>query len=68
MRITKEHTTIHGGPIPEKRVLADKKFIINEKLKKIVIKHQRGFLSDRQKAELIAVHLKEYKELEDAIR
>ena len=63
MRINKTHTTIHGGPGPRKRVLADKKYVINEKLKRAVIKHQRGFLSDRQKAELIAEYQKELREL-----
>jgi hypothetical protein len=64
MRINKTHTTIHGGPGPTKRVLANKKYIINEKLKRTVIKHQRGFLSDRQKAELIAEYHKELRELQ----
>ena len=63
MRINKTHTTIHGGPGPEKRVLADKKYVINEKLKRVVVKHQRGFLSDRQKAELISEYQKELREL-----
>ena len=63
MRINKTHTTIHGGPGPEKRVLADKKYVINEKLKRVVVKHQRGFLSDRQKAELIAEYQKELREI-----
>tara|TARA_Y100000310_G_scaffold295533_1_gene326981 strand:- start:939 stop:1136 length:198 start_codon:yes stop_codon:yes gene_type:complete len=63
MRINKSHTTIHGGPGPKKRVLADKKYVINEKLKRVVVKHQRGFLSDRQKAELIAEYQKELREI-----
>ena len=63
MRINKTHTTIHGGPGPEKRVLADKKYVINEKLKRVVVKHQRGFLSDRQKAELISEYQKELREI-----
>jgi len=67
MRINKTHTTIHGGPGPEKRKLADKKYIINQNLRKVVVKHQRGFLSDRQKAELIAEYQKELRELQNAI-
>ena len=63
MRINKTHITIHGGPGPRKRVLADKKYVINEKLKRVVVKHQRGFLSDRQKAELISEYQKELREL-----
>ena len=66
MRITKSNTTIHGGPGPDKRILADKKYIINQNLKKVVLKHQRGFLSDRQKSELVAQYHKELKELQDA--
>ena len=63
MRVSKADTTIHGGPGPRKRVLADKKYVINEKLKRVVVKHQRGFLSDRQKAELISEYQKELREL-----
>ena len=67
MRVSKADTTIHGGPGLRKRVLADKKYIINEKLKRVVVKHQRGFLSDRQKVELIAEYQKELRELQNAI-
>jgi len=66
MRINKSHTTIHGGPGPKKRVLADKKFAINQKLKKTVLSHQKGFMSDRMKEELIAEYQKELQELQDA--
>ena len=63
MRITKSHTTIHGGPGPEKRELANKRYAVNQKLKGVVKSHQKGFLSDRMKDELIAEYQQELKEV-----
>ena len=63
MRITNSHTTIHGGPGPEKRKLADKRYAVNQKLKGVVKSHQKGFLSDRMKDELIAQYQQELKEV-----
>ena len=63
MRIDKSDTTIHGGPSPEKRILADKKYAVNQKLRGVVKSHQKGFLSDRMKEELIAKYRQELKEL-----
>ena len=63
MRITKSDTTIHGGPGPEKRELADKRYAVNQKLKGVVKSHQKGFLSDRMKDELIAEYQQELKDI-----
>ena len=65
MRITEKHKTISGEASKLKRPLAEKKFEINQKLRSIVKKHQRGFLTDRQKDELTAQYLKEYQSLEN---
>ena len=66
MRITKAHRTIGRGPGREARKLADKKYEINQKLKKAVLSHQKGFMSDRMNEELIAQYHKELKELQNA--
>ena len=63
MRITKSHTTIHGGPGPEKRELANKRYVVNQKLRGVVKSHQKGFLSDRMKDSLIAEYQQELKDI-----
>lgn len=65
MRITEKHKTISGGASKLKRPLAERKHEINEKLRSVVKKHLRGFLTDRQKKELTTEYLKEYQSLED---
>ena len=62
MRITKSLKTIGSGPGRAARKLADKKYEINQKLRNVVLKHQRGFLSDRQKTDLVAEYHKELRE------
>ena len=63
MKITKSDTTIHGGPGPEKRELADKRYVVNQKLRGVIKSHQKGFLSDRMKDSLIAEYQQELKEI-----
>ncbi len=63
MKITKSDTTIHGGPGPEKRELANKRYAVNQKLRGVIKSHQKGFLSDRMKEQLLSKYQEELREV-----
>ena len=63
MKITKSDTTIHGGPGPEKRELANKRYAVNQKLRGVIKSHQKGFWSDRMKEQLLSKYQEELREV-----
>ncbi len=63
MKIDKSLTTIRSGIAPEKRELANKRYAVNQKLKGVVKSHQKGFLSDNMRDDLLKQYQQELKDI-----